>query len=298
MNKKGPVYKIRRKFQTIATRLFGYKVMTQVYYRIILKKRCNLSEPQTLNEKICWLKVYHYPYNDLIIQCADKYRVREYVEKKIGAEYLVPLLGHWSSADEIDFNTLSDKFVLKCNHGSRYNLLVEDKSSLNTEEVRKQLNTWLKEDFSLFNAEPHYHTISRKIICEKFIENELTDYKFFCANGKILFYYIASGLLKQQDKTLTHYLPDDTLAPFQKPLYKNKIFEISPLLCTLKKLAETMAEDFHFVRVDFVVAGDQIYFSELTFSPSGGYNLHNPQEKFDQMGEMLDISDLLKQGGQ
>lgn len=42
----------------------------------------DLKNPKTFNEKIQWLKLYDYPNNQLVIDGADKYKVREYVEKK------------------------------------------------------------------------------------------------------------------------------------------------------------------------------------------------------------------------
>lgn len=289
MNRDSFAYKIRRKCQVVATKLFGYKLMNQVYYRIIMHRKCNLKNPQTLNEKICWLKLFDYPANSLVIQCSDKYEVRNYVKEKIGETYLVPLLGCWKNAEEIDFEQLPYKFILKCNHGCAYNIIVSDKNKINAEHIKKVLNKWLREDFSLFNVEPQYHAIKRKIICEKHLGDDLVDYKFFCMNGKIRFYYISSGLLDDHTAGMRHYLADDTDAPFQRTYYKNVDFHLSDKLNELKALAEKLAEDFLFVRVDFLLAGDKIYFSELTYTPGGGYNTHEPQEEFDKMGQFLKI---------
>ena len=289
MNRESFMYKIRRKCQVLATKTFGYKQMSQMYYRIIMHRKCDLKNPHTLNEKICWLKLYNYPDNPLVVQGSDKYKVREYVQKKIGEGYLVPLLGHWDSAEEIDFCTLPQEFVLKCNHGCAYNIVVKDKKKLDIADTKKRLNRWMHEDFSLFNAEPQYHAIKRKIICEKYLGDDLVDYKFFCLNGKISFYYVSSGLLEDHTACMRHYLADDTEAPFQRTHYKNVEFSLSDKLEELKVLAEKLASEFPFVRVDFFVSEGKIYFSELTFTPGGGYNVHVPQEEFDKLGELLDI---------
>lgn len=270
MDRNSFVYKIRRKCQVMATKLFGYKNMNQVYYRIITHKYCNLHRPQTLNEKICWLKLYHYPKNPLVIQASDKYRVRRYVKKKIGKEYLVPLIGYWENANDINFETLPQKFILKCNHGCAYNILVDKKKKLEIDTIKKRLNQWMREDFSLYNSEPQYHAIKRKIICEKHLGNDLVDYKCFCMNGKVRFYYVSSGLLEDRTAYMRHYLADDTEAPFQRTCYKSTSFSLSDKLDEMKSLAEKLARDFLFVRVDFFLAQDQIYFSELTFTPGGG----------------------------
>lgn len=263
--------------------------MNQIYYRLIMHRKCNLKEPHTLNEKICWLKLYNYSQNPLAIQCSDKYRVRKYVKEKIGKEYLVPLIGQWDHADEIDFTKLPDKFILKCNHGCAYNIIVDDKNKLDVQGTKKILDSWMHEDFSLFNSEPQYHAIKRKIICEKHLGKQLVDYKFFCMNGKIRFYYVSSGLLDDRTAAIRHYLANDTEAPFQRIGYKSADFVLDDKLDEMKILAQKLAEEFPFVRVDFLLAENQIYFSELTYTPGGGYNVHEPQREFDKMGKYLKL---------
>lgn len=290
MDRNSMVYKARRKMQVIAVKVFGYEFMTRVYYRICLGRPCNLNNPKTLNEKICWLKVNEFGNDRLIVNCSDKYRVRKYVRKKIGAEYLVPLIDAWDHADEIDFDRLPDKYILKCNHGCAYNILVDDNRKTDGNAVRKQLDIWLKEDFSLFNAEPQYHGIKRKIICEEHVGKDLVDYKFFCCNGKIVFYYVSSDLLDDRNARMCHYLPDGNMAPFQRKSYRLHEFPVLPFIDELKNLAVKLAEEFKFVRVDFLVAGGaKVYFSELTFTPGGGYMDIEPQALFDRMGDKLRI---------
>ena len=289
-------YKIRRAAQATATRLLGYTCMTKVFYRILLHTPPDLKNPKTLNEKISWLKLYDFPHNPLVIQCADKYRVREYVKEKIGEEYLVPLLGVWDHASEIDYDKLPDKFILKCNHGCAYNLLVDDKNALDTQAANKQLEKWLREDFSYFNAETQYHTIPRKIICEKHLGQNLMDYKFFCLNGKVAFYYITSGAYGHASgRSLVHYYPDGSRTPFQREGYgSNDYPQERPVIEKMMELSEKLSASFPFVRVDFFMVDGHIYFSELTFTPGGGYNAHKPQEAFDKEGDKLDISAEMK----
>ena len=122
------LYKVRRKGQIIAYHLLPNEAMAKLYSRIILKKRIDLRNPQTFNEKIQWLKIHDYPNNPLVIQGADKYVVRKYIESKGLGNILVPLIGAWKRADAIDWDMLPEKFVLKCNHGCAYNILCADKS--------------------------------------------------------------------------------------------------------------------------------------------------------------------------
>ena len=126
------------------------------------------NHPKDINEKLMWLN--RFAPNSLKTKCADKYLVREYVKEKGLEDLLIPLLGVWDNADEIDFESLPDRFALKCNHGCGYNIICSNKSSLDIEQTKKTLNDWLKTDYSSILFELHYKDISRKIIGEEFIQ--------------------------------------------------------------------------------------------------------------------------------
>ena len=189
--KKSVFYNIRRKLQVIATKITSYEFMTKLYYYKIFRKKLNLKNPITFSEKLQWLKLYYYPSNMNVIRCADKYKVREYLEEKGLSRYLNELIGVWEKWEDVKWEDLPQKFVLKCNHGCGYNIICNDKSFLSKVDVGKKINKWLSEDFSLFNAEKHYTFIERKIICEKYLGEDIIDYKFFCFHGKPEFFYIA-----------------------------------------------------------------------------------------------------------
>lgn len=290
MKRGSGLYKIRRKLQCLATKIVGYSGMTKIYYRIIMGEKCDLNNPRTFNEKICWLKINDFPKNQNVIDCTDKYEVRKYVKGKIGEEYLIPLLGNWDNSDAIDFSALPESFILKCNHGCGYNILVNRKCEVDINAIKLQLNKWLKEDFSLFNAEPHYHYIKRKIICEEYLGNDLVDYKFFCFKGKPEFFYVSAGLLNDDTAVMKHFNVDGTVAPFQRTGYTERSFDIDRRLPIMLDLASELSQPYKFVRVDFVIAKDRIWFSELTFTPGGGYNELTPSEYLVELGDRLNIS--------
>ena len=111
MERDSLLYKTRRKMQILAHHILSDEVMSKIYYRIVLKKRLNIKEPKTFNEKLQWLKLYYYPYDEKVVQCSDKYAVREYVEKCGLGETLNGLIGAWDKAEDIDWDALPKRSV-------------------------------------------------------------------------------------------------------------------------------------------------------------------------------------------
>lgn len=296
MERNSALYKIRRRGQIIAHKLMPDEFMCKIYSKILLKKSIELKNPQTFNEKIQWLKLYDYPKNKLVIKGADKYAVREYVKNKGLGNILVPLLGSWEHAENIEWGKLPDKFVLKCNHGCAYNILCADKNTFDKEGAVKQLNKWMKEDFGAFNIELHYSQIKpHVIICEQYLGECITDYKFFCFNGEPKYIYVSSDLIHDRQAQIGFFYLDGSKMPLIRNDYAPMdIDELPPFFDEMKKAAEILCKDFPFVRVDFFLANDTYYFAELTFTPSGGMMPFNP-DKYDlEWGRMMDISDVIK----
>ena len=219
-------------------------------------KQLDFNNPRTFTEKLQWLKIYDA--TPIKSRLADKYLVRNWVADKIGAEYLIPLLGVWDDFDDIDFDDLPDQFVLKCNHGSGMNIIVRDKAAFDRQAAREKINAWLAFDYA---AQPmlelHYTRINRKIIAEKFMANgnepDLTDYKFWCFGGKptvvqcetdrstdLRFDYFDMNFNHTDIERSDHRLSDHP-----EKIRRPKNFEL------MKTLAAKLAEGFAFVRVDF-----------------------------------------------
>lgn len=298
MERNTILYKLRRKGQVFAHKIIPDEYMCKFYSCILLKKSIDLKKPQTFNEKIQWLKLYDYPNNKLVIQGADKYRVRSYVENKGLGDILVPLLGDWECPDEIEWDKLPNKFVLKCNHGCAYNLLCFDKKNFDKKAAVHQLKKWLKEDFGAFNIETHYSKIKPHITCEEYLGEYIIDYKFFCFNGQPKYIYVSSDLIHDRQAKIGFFYLDGTKMPLIRDDYEPMdIEELPPFFEKMKKEAEILCKDFTFVRVDFFLANDTYYFAELTFTPSGGMMPFNP-DKYDlEWGKILDISKLEKKYG-
>ena len=251
----------------------------------------NLDKPETLNEKICYLKLYDR--RPIFKTIADKIAVRDYVKEKTKNEnLLVKLLGVYNNFSEIDFSVLPDKFAIKANHGSGYNFICKNKAELNLQELEHKVNSWLSEDFSYVALEPHYAGIERKILIEEYLENNdtgLDDYKIYCFNGKpSVILYIRGRYQKKQCAFFD--INWNCLS------YKNEGFEMiteeipkPTKLAELLKYSAQLSKEFVIARVDFYVLNDgTIKFGEITLTPAAGYSKINYEADLE-MGRMVNI---------
>ncbi len=251
----------------------------------------NLAAPKTFNEKIQWLKLYDS--TPLKTRLADKYLVRDWVKEKIGEEYLVPLLGVWDSFDEIDFDRLPDRFELKTNHGSGWNLFVEDKAQLDLEETKKKFDEWLRTNYAFrCGLELHYLNIPPKIIAEQRLDNidDDLEYNIFCAGGKPRFLRIEIDRYNNHRRAV--YSMDWKRMPVRigwkvpedpQDLPKPKCFQ------EMVRAAEIMCKEFALVRIDFYVVGGKPYFGEMTFTTSSGTCPFLPREFEYEAGSWITL---------
>lgn len=297
MERTSMIYRTRRKLQVLAHHILPDVTLSKVYYRIYLRKKLDIKNPKTFNEKLQWLKLYYYPNEPTVVQCADKYASRAYIKEKGYGEKLVPLLGVWDNAKEIDWDQLPKQFVLKCNHGCAYNIVVPDKEKLDRAATVRQLNAWLKEDFGAFNIEPHYSKIKHhRITCEAFLGESITDYKFFCFHGEPKFIYVSNNLIHDRQAQIGFFYLDGSKMPLKREDYTDiSSIELPAYFGEMLEMAKELSKEFPFVRVDFFLAGDTYYFAELTFTPSACMMPFNP-EKYDlEWGYMLDIEHICSQ---
>lgn len=299
MERDSIFYKIIRKGQVLAHYIIPDEIMAKLYSRVILKKHIDLDNPKTFNEKIQWLKIHDFPKNPLVIRGADKYAVRKYVKKKGLEHLLVPLIGAWRSADEIEWEKLPNRFVLKCNHGCAYNILCPDKKKFDIESAVRQLNKWMKEDFGAYNIELHYSKIKPHMItCEEYLGEKIIDYKFFCFNGQPKYMYVSSDLVHDRKAQIGFFYLDGKKMPLVRDDYAPMdLDELPPFFEDMKRDAVILCQDFPFVRVDFFIANGKYYFAELTFTPSAGMMPFNP-DKYDlEWGKQLNIKSYIKKRG-
>jgi hypothetical protein len=163
------------------------KVFLPFLYEYYTGKKLDFNNPIEFNQKIQWLKAFYQP--KILNQLVDKYAVREYVNDKIGKEYLNELYGVYESFSEINIDSLPDKFVLKVVHASSYNIICTDKSSLDLKKIKRKIKKWQSANqYYRTGQEWAYKDVAPKLIVEEYLKNDesdsLTDYKFYCFNGK------------------------------------------------------------------------------------------------------------------
>lgn len=267
---------------------------TKYFYKKTFKRPLNLNNPKTLNEKILWLKLNTYKNNSLITECADKYLVRNYISRLGCNEILNDLIDVWDSVEEIEWNYLPDKFALKVNHGSGYNIICDNLIQLNREATEEQLNKWLKEDYWKLYAEINYKDIPKKIICEKYIETQNSllpdDYKIYCFNGVPKLIMLCIGREKGRPQ-FYFYDKNWNMMPYTKDALENPTLEIKkPVgIDEMFKYAEILSKPFPFVRTDFYLNEGNVIFGELTFTPSGGLDKNRLPKTDLILGELLKL---------
>lgn len=279
-------------------KLLPDRVYLKMLFRFRTGKRLDLKCPKTFNEKLQWLKLYDRKpeYTTMV----DKYAVKEYVSEKIGEKHIIPTLGAWDAFDDIDFSLLPDQFVLKCTHDSGGLVICRDKNKLDIDVAKKKINKALKNNYFWAGREWPYKNVKPRIIAEKYLEESgaesaeiagLTDYKFYCFNGIPKYLYVSKGLEDHSTAKISFLTLDWQFAPFKRLDFAG--FDSLPpkptKLDEMIQIARKLADGKKFLRVDLYQVDNEIYFSELTFTPCGGLMPCDPKEWDRKLGDMLCI---------
>lgn len=261
-------------------------------FECIMGKGLDLDNPRTFNEKLQWLKLYDRKPEYTIM--VDKYAVKKYVADIIGEEYIIPTLGVWNHFDEIDFDKLPNQFVLKCTHDSGGVVICQDKNKLDLKSAKKKIEKCLKRNYYWFSREWPYKNVRPRIIAEEYMEDSkygsLTDYKFFCFNGKMKCLYISIGshTTKQQ---LQFFDRNFNMLPIKRSDYLDfdKIPEKPFHLDDMIALAEKLSRDIPHTRIDFYYIHNRIYFGEITFFTGSGFIPFNDKKWDYKLGRWLKL---------
>lgn len=263
-------------------------------YKYITHHNCDLKNPTRYTEKLQYLRLFVYPKDKLVSQCAGRVGVRDYVNKRGFYDKLIPIYGVYDKFDDIDFDKLPDQFVMKCSHACAFNYICKSKKDINIPELRKKFTKWLKTNYGKKTVELHYAPIKPQIIIEKYLEGEdgklPVEYKIHVFNGKARSMYVVTsrGIDIRYNNYYIDWTPFDgsqfngwkkTDHELKRPNHWNDMVE----------MAEILASPFPFVRVDLYNINGKIYFSEMTFTPAKGTLILDDDKCDFEMGEWLDI---------
>lgn len=263
----------------------------KIKYFLIFGKKLKLNNPKTFNEKLQWLKLYNR--NPQYTNMVDKYKVKEYISNLIGKEYLIPTLGIYDNFDDIDFEKLPNEFVMKCTHDSGSILICKDKSTIDIKKAKKQFSKTMKHNFFFFGREWAYKNVKPRIIVEKYMEDEslseLKDYKVFNFNGQPKLIQVDfnrfSGHKRNMYNTEWERLDMNLVYKINKDIQIEKPQNLKKIL----ELASILSKNSPFMRTDFYVINDRIYFGEITFYPESGFGKFNPEEYDKILGDLIEL---------
>lgn len=273
-------------------------IFIKLSYYIFMKEKINLKNPKGFNEKLQWLKL-----NDrkaVYTKLVDKYQVKQFVTELIGKEYIIPTIGVWDSFDEIKFEELPNKFVLKCTHDSGGVVVCNNKKELNMEETRAKLEKCLSRNFYWVSREWPYKDVKPRIIAEEYLtsdeDGDLKDYKFMCFNGEAKCSFVCSDRFSNEGLKVTFYDREWKKLPFERHYPKSNKDIAKPQNYELMiQLAERLSSNIPFVRVDFYEANEKVYFGEMTFFPGSGLEEFTPKEWDYKLGEMIDLRGIINE---
>lgn len=267
------------------------KLELKILFRLKQGYKLNLKNPKTFNEKLQWIKLYDK--NPLMPKCVDKYTVREYVSSKKCKKILNELLWEGFNPDDIPYDKLPNKFVIKVTHGSTFNIICTNKRRLNKEETNEKLSKWLKEKFLPCYGEWFYGVEKPRIIIEKYIEskNGLKDYKVFCFNGEPKYIAVYSDRQKNGKPAQEIYDTNWNLINEHTNNYDlPKLLTKKPdNLEDIIKYSKKLSKDFRHARIDFFNPDNNLIFGEITFTSSAGFGKFSSKKFELEMGNFLEI---------
>lgn len=265
----------------------------RLLFRVQMGYPLNLNNPKSFNEKIQWLKLYDR--KPLYTALVDKIEVKRYVASIIGEEHIIKTLATWNNINDIDISKLPNKFVLKCNNGAGNNgvVICKDKSTFDLNAAKKRLEKGMRRDGWMFLKEWPYKNVNRRFFAEEYVESEneaLRDYKLLVYNGRVQNLFVVFERETNRNPYINFYDREWNFLPFERdhPNY-NKSIASPKYLKEMITLAEQLAKDIPFVRVDFYCNFDKILFGEMTFYPGSGFESFQPIEWDYKLGDLIKL---------
>ncbi len=271
----------------------------KIMFRLKMGYKLNLKKPQTFNEKLQWLKLYNRKPE--YTQMVDKSEAKTIAENILGKGYVIPTLGVWDKFEDIDFNSLPDRFVLKTTNGGGGGgiIICRNKSKLNLASAAKQLKSSLKANIYRNLKEWPYKNVKPRIIAEKFMvdeSGELRDYKFYCFNGEPKVFLVASERFSGHCTYFDYFDMEGNHLPFTQGGMNNPVTpELPSTFEEMKQVAMKLSHGLPHVRIDLYSVDEKVYFGEFTFFDSSGFEKFTPREWDDTFGGWLKLPTTSKE---
>lgn len=272
-------------------------IYLKYYYRKSIGKKLNLKNPKSFNEKIQWLKIHDR--NPEYINLVDKYEVKKYVSSIIGEEHVIPTLGVWDSFEEIDFDLLPSRFVLKCTHDSGGVVICYDKKTFDVNGSRDKLSQSLKKNYYWSGREWPYKGVNPRIIAEKYMEDtnsqglkgSLIDYKIHCFNGAPRLILVCKNRFGKNEMTEDFYDVNWTHLDISREKHPNSEMQDKkpPEFDEMINMSRLLSKDIPFIRTDFYIINGKVYFGELTLYPASGFEKFIPDTYDEVLGNWLEL---------
>lgn len=262
----------------------------KIQYYLKLGERLNLKRPVLYNEKLQWIKLYDREARYATF--VDKIDVRTFVSGVIGDTYLIPAIQMADRAEDIDWASLPNRFVLKCTHGSSCNIICRDKTALDIDAAMGDIRAYMRRNWFDTSREWPYKDVKPRILIEEFLESGTgdvpLDYKIMCFHGKP--YYIIVDVDRYQGHKRNYYDPDWNLVPIfnRHPNYDGDIPRPEKL-DEMLKIAEKLSKGLRHIRIDLYAILGKVYFGEMTFFHGYGMEVFRPRDFERHMGDLIEI---------
>lgn len=266
-------------------------IYLRLIYRIKMGNRLNLKYPKLYNEKLQWLKLNDH--KDFYTTMVDKHEMKKFVSEKIGEGYVVPVLGIWESFEDIDFDLLPEKFVLKATNDQGSVLLCNNKSTFDFKNAKKILTNSMNTNFYYVGREWPYKNINPKIIAERMLDSSeghvgLTDYKYFCFNGTPKLMYISNDL-DADPRTDFFDMDFNRLDMRMRDKNSDSIPNKPKFFEEMRHISKILSKDIPQLRVDFYCTAEKVYVGELTFFHNGGFSKIYPEKWMHILGDWIEL---------
>lgn len=267
------------------------KSFLQIKYWLYFGKKLPLDNPRTFNEKLNWLKIYNRKPE--MTQLVDKIQVKDIMKKKIGEQYIIPNLGVWDNVEDIEWESLPDKFVIKTNHsgGNTGVIVVADKSKLNIEDAKRRLTKSLRSSIYKNYREWPYKNVQRKVFAEEYLCDHPIDYKFYCFNGFVDCVMVCLGR-DHGDTKFYFFNKEWELLKYNKAgkeAAENFTLPKPENLEEMFKIASEISKGIPFSRIDIYNVSGKIFFGEITFYPASGLDTNYTKETEEYFGNLINL---------